>query len=596
MKLSPKVWSTKAVEELLQQINRTGVVPRYNPFHKGDVELRDADLRWEYTEDESNEYAKIGSSIIYFALNYCQVMTDDGIIKIKHLRDYQKKNLIAFTKYKNCVWLASRQIGKSITVAIFIVWYILTNKDRNILLLSRNGDKVEELVQKIETIIRGLPFWLKPGTKFNNIMKKSFDNGIMMIAERTTENAGASVTAQLVYIDEFALVSPKFKTSFWRTVYPTMSSSEIAKMIITSTPRGLDKFHDIYMGGMESENTFHPMRTDWYEVPGRDEQWRLDQIADLGSEEDFNQEYGNQFLAGNQLLFHSSILKRLKKMEIEFIHHDIDIFDDLEIAYEGFLKWHPKFNLEDCKDDNAKYVFSIDLADGSGGNNCYSVINMFKVLPMTKEEIDNVKIFSEEKDLFKLVQIGVFRSNLVPLEDLAKVLYHLSVDIFEKENVKVVLETNHEGKYYVSKVSEVEGENNELEVDALFVHYPRTLDSTQMRLGLKNNEQLRDMNCKIIKDKVKYSQLILVNTRTVTEALSFAKDKNGKYRGEGFDDEIMTCINICSYYDTDDFREQVDDLMENSVSDKFKAYIEKKLNRKESRINTDEDDYADILI
>ena len=593
MKISPQVWSTKKVEDVMRQINKIGVMPKYNPFHGGDSQLRKADLRWENTPEEDAEYGKIITNPIYFAENYAEVMTDDGVVKVKELRKYQKKNLIALHKYKNNVWLASRQSGKSITVAIYIAHYILTHKDRNILLISRNGDKVKELVVKIDTILRRLPFWLKPGIVTDQVYQKIYDNGVSLIAERTTPNAGASVTAHLVYVDEFALINPKFKAEFWSTVYPTLSSSKIAKMILTSTPRGLDKFWEIYDGALNSKNTFHPMRTDWFEVPGHDEQWRLDQIGDLGSEEIFNQEFGNQFLSGNKLLFHSSVLRKLKALQTEFVHHDIEELDDRDIQYKGILKWHPHFNLEVCKDPRAKFVFSVDLADGHGGD--YSIINMFQIIAMTKAEIDKLQTYGDEKDFFKLVQIGICRTNEVSIEGFAQIMYHLVTDVFELENVKVVVETNHEGTSFVDKVDMMYGDENEVEVESFFVHFKANKDSERMRLGLQNNEQIKELNCTLIKDKVKYNQLMMIEQRTVAEGLTFAKNKKGKYESEGNDDAIMTCINITSYFDTFDFIEQVDDMFP-LMPKAFVELVYKKLNRRIPGTEEDEEDnYAEMV-
>lgn len=128
MKISPRKWSSRAVEEFVKQVQTTGVMPRYSPFHNGDTTLRAADLNYSYTEDEVAERVKIASNIFYFAENFCTVMQDEGTVKIKHLRKYQKKSLTSFTKHLRTVWLASRQIGKS--VSKFTILY-LQDKDGN---------------------------------------------------------------------------------------------------------------------------------------------------------------------------------------------------------------------------------------------------------------------------------------------------------------------------------------------------------------------------------------------------------------------------------------------------------------------------------
>lgn len=490
----------------------------------------------------------------------------------------------------------------SITVAIYIVWYILTNVDKNIVLLSQNQDKVTDLMEKIRTIIQNLPFYLKPGITVDNVMSMQFDNKVNLSAKTTTENSAAGITGHLIYIDEFALINPNFLKSFFRTVYPALSSSKIAQMIITSTPRGTNKFYDIYQGAMDGKNSFDPLRTDWYEVPDkilpdgtviyRDDNWKNKQIADLGSEEDFNQEFGNQFLAGSQLLFGSAELKKLKFNEIEFVEYEMPELDDAECSYRGFLRWHPMFDMDELK--TGKFIFSIDLAGGTGGD--FSVINIYQVLAMNRREIENLKIYTEEKDFFKLVQVGLWRANTIDTPDVAKVCYHLLVDVFDQDNCKVILENNYDGKGFIRTVTEIYGDDeNMLDIDSVFVQFLIGNHSSTMRIGLTLDQDKRDYGCRKIKDKVKNNQLVIVEVTSVNEAISFYRNKKGKFIGQGHDDIMLTNVNVCHIFDTDDFAEMVDDLMQ-EMPQKFHELMADRLNRAVVRNQySDDDDYADLI-
>lgn len=211
----------------------------------------------------------------------------------------------------------------SIVSAIFIAWYLINNFDRTVVCTSASVDKVKELVDKIDTILINLPFYMKLGVEIDNVSTKKYDNGCKLIGETATENSGAGNTASLLYADEFALVDPGVIKEFFRVIYPTLSASKISKMIITSTARGMNKFYEIYTDAVNGKNYFNPIRTDWFDVEGRDEKWKATEIANLGSEEDFNQEYGNQFVAGNQLLFSSTLLKKMKKYERAFNNNQL---------------------------------------------------------------------------------------------------------------------------------------------------------------------------------------------------------------------------------------------------------------------------------
>ena len=576
---------------------------RYSPFHNGDTTLRASDLNFTYTEEEEAEIAKISTNIFYFAITYAYVTTDDGIMQVKHLRQYQKRALASFIKHLKIVWLASRQIGKSITVGIFIVHYILTHTDRNIVLLSQNQDKVVDLMEKIRTIIKNLPFYMKPGIKTDNVMTMKFENGCSISAKTTTENSAAGITGHLIYMDEFALINPNFIKSFYRTVFPSLSSSKIAQMIITSTARGTNKFYDIYQGAIDGNNSFDPLRTDWYEVPLREDKdgnvleyrgdaWKAVQIADLGSEEDFNQEFGNQFLAGSQLLFGSAELQKLKYNQTEFKEYTFDYLDDMDVKYRDCLKFHPLFKMTDSK--IGRFVFTIDLAEGKGGD--YSVINIFQLLPMTRKEIEALTIYTDERDFFKLVQIAIWRSNIHDTTEVAKTCYHLLTDMFDHEKCKVVLEFNYDGKLFMSTISNIYGEEvNDLDVDSTFVQFPVSVAEKTMRVGLTLDEDKREFGCKQIVTKVKNNQMIIVEATSVDEAISFYRNKKGKFVGHGNDDTFMSACNMAHIYRTEDYIEMVEEMMD-ECSDKFKEIIEYKLSRAVvTNHHKDEDGYAEMF-
>lgn len=586
---------------------------------KSDIYVQSMDIMNFVGATHIKKKAQIIKIVTY---NNCELYcADDHLIVTgfgycKHAGDL-KKNDIVITKFggsrikeikmlgKSCYMFDLTVVDKkplyytndilshnSIVSGIFIVWYILTNKERNILCTSENKDKVEELMDKIKVIVKRLPFYLKPGIVVNNVMKMTFDNDVKLVAQTTTENTGASFTIHLLYCDEFALVNPNFIREFYRTIFPTLSSSAISKMIITSTPRGLNKFYEIYKGAVEGSNSFNPIRVDWYDVEGRGEEWKQAQIADLGSEEDFNQEFGNQFLAGNSLIFQSFHLRKLKANQIEFVWKKFEDLDEHDMDYSG-LKWHPYFDMDNLRNEACQFVLSLDLADGVGCD--YNIINIFQILPMSAKEIEKISIFSEEKDFFKLVQVGLFRDNNASIEDeFPKLFYHLVTDLMIQDNLKVVLEMNHEGNFFRLSVTTLYGDNNDIEAEHIFVKFKYNMadeSSTATRIGLVQNDKTKEYGLKTIKDKIKNSQIILVEYSTVEEAVSVSKNKNGKLQSQtGNDDIFLSSINITHYFNTVDFIEQIDELLE-VVPQEFINLINKKLNREEKKNSSVEDDY-----
>ena len=563
-------WSTKRVEELLWKVEEEGLDYKQvdNPFHDGDPELKRANILWEYTNEEILEIQKCARDVTYFA-KYCQVMMDHGLDYIK-LRDYQTSVLKEYQANRFNVFLAPRQVGKSIMSGVMLVWYLLFNHDKNAMLLANVGATAEELMSKIKEIIRGLPWFLKPGIVVNNVMSLKFDNGCRAIAKTTTKTSAIGFTIHFLYMDEFAHIHSNFIESFFRSTYPTVSSSKVSRIIITSTPNGQNKFWEIYQGAMTGDNTFNPIRVDWWQVPGRDESWKRDEIANLGSEELFNQEYGNQFLSSSTLLLGSKELQKLKSNETEYVWKDIDAFDDLGLNYRNFF-WHPKFDPNLTDQIGKKYVLSIDLAGGGGGD--FTVLNVFKVVPLPKKAIEELDDFEDESDFFGLLQIGVFRDNSIEVEDFKKIAESLIVDVFGAERVKVLLELNYKGELLMDKLL-----NNEDINEETFVYTKHSETARIKKPGIKYSGNNKLKYCENLRQIIRKNRA-LVNEKkwTISELFSFGMNGRGTYSSQsGHDDVAMTLVNLAALFDSTDFNDLVEGLYD-EIDPTYKRMIEKKV-------------------
>lgn len=563
-------WSTKRVEELLWKVEEEGLNYKEvdNPFHDGDPELKRANILWEYTPDEILEIQKCAKDVTYFA-KYCQVMMDHGLDYIS-LRDYQSSVLKEYQANRFNVFLAPRQVGKSIMSGVMLVWYLLFNHDKNAMILANVGATAEELMGKIKEIVRGLPWFLKPGIVVNNVMSIKFDNGCRAIAKTTTKTSAIGFTIHFLYMDEFAHIHPNFIESFFRSTYPTVSSSKVSRIIITSTPNGQNKFWEIYQGAMTGENTFNPIRVDWWQVPGRDENWKRDEIANLGSEELFNQEYGNQFLSSSTLLLGSRELQKLKSNETEYVWKDVDALDDLGISYRNFF-WHPKFDPNSTDQTGKKYVLSIDLAGGGGGD--FTVLNVFKVVPLPKKAIEEIDEFEDESDFFGLLQVGVFRDNSIEIEDFKKIAESLIVDMFGPERVKVLLELNYKGELLMDKLL-----LNETISEEVFVYTKHSETARVKKPGIKYSGNNKLKYCENLRQIIRKNRA-LVNEKkwTIAELFSFGMNGRGTYSSQsGHDDVAMTLVNLAALFESSDFNDLIEDLYD-EIDPIYRRMIEKKV-------------------
>lgn len=564
-------WSSAKVEELVYNAEENGIDYKDvdNPFHENDPELRKGQILFEYTEWELEEMGRCAEDVVYFANKYCKVMTDDGIQKI-NLRDYQIQILNQYQTHRKNIFVSPRQSGKTITSSIFLLWYLLFNFEKNAMIMANIGDTAAELMDKIKVIMKGLPFFLKPGLIVYNVMTMKFDNGCRIMAKTTTKTSSIGYTIHMLYMDEFAHINPNFINQFFKSVYPTISSSQIARVIITSTPNGMNKFWELYKGAIEGENEFNPIRVEWWQIPNRDEEWKRKEIAALGSEEDFNQEYGCQFLSSSRLLLDSYTLKRLKSSEEQFIFHELSPFENSPIDYSNLI-WHPKFDPTSIFEKNGqKFYVSIDTASGGGGD--YSVANIFKVAPMPANVIKNKKFFEDESDFFCLLQVGIFRSNIVEIDEFKVLLEILIGGVLGVDNTRIVLELNYKGEILMDKLLDCEEF-----FDEMFVYTKHSEASSRLKPGIKLTVKNKEKFCYDLKINTRSSKIIPCSKNGIHELANFGISPNGSFSSQiGKDDEAMTLVNINCVFDNGDFQETVSDLYD-IIPEKFRKLMEERL-------------------
>jgi len=548
-------WSTEKVEKLLTSMD-DGYKPRGGvPFYDGNPTLRKGNILFDYTPHEMDEIKKCAADICYFANNYCTVMTDEGLRTIG-LRDYQFDMLEHFKANRFSICLASRQIGKTICSSIYIAWYVLFNFDRNALILSNKGATTREIIDKAKVILDNLPFFMKPGIVKNDVFNMKFDNGCRIIGQSTTKKAAIGFTIHMLFMDEFAHIHPSFLDTFYENVYPTISSSKVSRVIITSTPNGFNKFYDIYRMAVQGRSEYRPFRVDWWQVPGRDEDWMHREVANLGSEEAFNRQYGNQFIASSNLLLGPESIKRLQKKQKTYVHHEFFELDDLEINYRD-LVWDPDFDIRMIEEEGTYWAFSVDIAEGNGGD--YSVINIFSVEPMAAADIKKIKNPGSFIELFGLKQIGVFRSNQHSIEDFSKILYVLSIGIFNSENVKMVIEWNMFGSELIRRMQTIFPSKNEFD-EEMVVKFKHRNDARTSSFGLKLKSDNKAIFCQNFKKYVNIGRITITNKDTIEESISFGKTPSGRYEGQlGNDDLVMSSINVTEFFHTTDFSDFVEE-------------------------------------
>jgi hypothetical protein len=269
------VFTTKLVDEATDKINDGIVVKRYqNPWLKSEVGLRRAGVSFRMTADEQQEYVRCALDVHYFVEKYCKVKREDGSVGSIKLRDYQKEILDSFVNNRFSILMASRQVGKTISSSIFMLHKILFDNDKNIMIVANKGDTAVEIVDKIKSIYSLLPFFLKPGIKTWNQKSLTFENGCRIKTSARTKTPAIGFTIDVLYLDEFAHIPSNIIEPYYTAAFPTTAAVQNSKIIITSTPNGMNLFHRLLTDAERPEgdpmkNNYKPMRVYWYQVPGR---------------------------------------------------------------------------------------------------------------------------------------------------------------------------------------------------------------------------------------------------------------------------------------------------------------------------------------
>jgi hypothetical protein len=474
-------------------------------------------------------------------------MTDEGVKRIT-LRKYQRKILKAFQHNRFNALLASRQIGKSAMAAIFIAWYLCFHYDRNVLVVSNKFQSTNEIITKVKQVLYNLPFYMKPGTRNIGITGLSLDNGCRVISSATTPTAGIGFANHLVYADEFAYVPDTIANQFYKSIFPTLVSSKISRMIITSTANGKNLFYKIYMGGLNKENDFNSMRVDWWEVPGRDEEWKRKEIANLGSVEIFEQEYGNSFDVAQNLLADSTTMKLFDRIKTDFVHKQIDLLESDYYDYDK-LVWHPK--LFDGLTDEDKFVLSIDIGSGVGGD--YTVVNIFKIFKFNSHKIRKYNLLPKnEDDFFGLVEVGKFRDNFTSNDEVAYLVSDLIMDFLLPDNTLVVIELNHRGEEFKKDMERFRPDLIDHEV--FFKGYTKNIGKRVIyKPGIFVTKDRVD-DCKKLKKYWLNKKIICTSNTGYKEISAFKLSSKNRFEGIGeHDDEVMTQLNVGKVFNTTQF-------------------------------------------
>jgi hypothetical protein len=611
-----RIYSTQLINQLIQDRNQ-GYDIDFEPFFMRDLDLRAANIPFKMSEEELEEYQKCYDDPVYYAENYAKFMTDHGLSTV-NLRDYQRNviSTVTLEEYdeeddlvlpvnRNIVWMSARQSGKTTTIAVFLSWMLIFHIDRNILIVANKEKTAIEIVDKIINIFKGLPFWLKPGTEQWGKTALKLDNGSKILSSATTNTASIGFTIHCVLLDEFAHIPDNIVNNFWRSVYPTLSSSRVSQCIITSTPNGTtNKFYEIVSGAIEKKNSFRYIRTDYWEVPGHDDAWAAQMKADFG-EEEFAQEFELQFNKNSKMLMKSEDMNFTDRLVKQYVHKTIYVNN--QYVNDEHITWHPDFDPNNI-DENDIFVFLVDIAEGNGDPDerfqtkektpDANTINMFKVVLNSPSNIKRYSNLScRTQDCIRFVQVGKYKNSSEDEIQAARVCSALSYNLFkdhERNNVRVMVEMNFNGKSFFEEFKRHQ------------LYTGSTVLKTYHKKPIPGEQQKRKYGFKTTTNKehycIKGNKLISMHRTIVTCVDTFEQMKSfgyvrGKIKGIACHDDLSMPVfnHIPRMLDEKTFISWIDEYIQ-FKAERTKVYIINSIIQKWAMDNPEmsDDDFAGL--
>jgi hypothetical protein len=478
-------------------------VPSEN--YLGNPNLKNVGQVIEWTEETLTEYMKCKEDPEYFIKNFVKIIhVDRGLVPFE-MYDYQEDMIRKFNDNRFVICKMPRQTGKSTTIIAFLLHYVLFNESVNVAILANKGAVARELLSRLQLAYENLPKWLQQGAVVWNKGNIEVENGSKVIAAATSSSAVRGSSFNIIFLDEFAHVPQNIAESFFTSVYPTISSGESTKVLIVSTPLGMNMFYKMWIEAEEGRNDYVPIEVHWSDMPGRDLKWKEETIRNT-SEVQFTQEFECEFVGSTYTLIAPSKLRSMVFKTPLHINNNLSV-------YEEPIKNHT-------------YALVADTSQGKGVD--YSALVVFDVSEMP------------------YTQVAVFRDNTISPLLYPNVIHNVG----NKYNqAHVLIEVNDIGSQVADTL------HYDLEYENIMIVTMRGRAGQQIgggfakniQLGIRTSKQIKRIGCAALKDLIEQDQLIIPDFETIKELTTFALTNNTYQAEEGAHDDLAMTLVIFSW-------------------------------------------------
>jgi len=470
-------------------------------IYLGNPNLKKANVAYDFSPEDVKEFVKCSQDPVYFIREYIRIVSlDEGIIPFT-MYDFQEDMVQRFHKHRFNIAKLPRQSGKSTIVTAYLLWYVLFNDNVNVAILANKAATAREMLGRLQLSYENLPKWMQQGIVGWNKGSLELENGSKILAASTSASAVRGMSFNIIFLDEFAFVPNHIAEQFFSSVYPTISSGKKTKVIIISTPHGMNMFYKLWHDAERKANEYIPTEVHWSQVPGRDEVWKEQTIRNT-SEQQFRVEFDCEFLGSVDTLISPSKLRIM--------------------PYEDPIKQNRGLAVyEDVKEDH-NYILTVDVSRGIGGDYSAFCVMDTTTLPYTL--------------------VARYKNNEIkPI-----ILPNIIVDVAK----------NYNGAYILCEVNDIGGQvadiiQYDLEYENLLMAAMRGRAGQQLgqgfsgkktQLGVKMSTAVKQVGCSNLKALIEDDKLIIKDYDTIAELTTFIQKGNSFQAEDGCHDDLAMCL------------------------------------------------------
>ncbi len=484
----------------------------------GNPNLKKANVSQNFTKKQIAEFLKCAEDPIYFIRKYIKIVSlDEGVIPFK-MYDFQESMVGKFHEHRFNICKLPRQSGKSTIVTAYLLWYVLFNANVNVAILANKAPTAREMLGRLQLSYENLPRWLQQGIVGWNKGSLELENGSKILASSTSASAVRGMSFNIIFLDEFAFVPNHIAEQFFASVYPTISSGQSTKVIIISTPHGMNQFYKLWHDAERGSNLYVPTEVHWSQIPGRDAEWKEQTIANT-SEAQFKVEFECEFLGSVDTLISPSKLRTMAYTDPIVTNRGLSVYEKAETE--------------------KNYIVTVDVSRGIGGD--YSAFAVMDTTTLPYKMVARYK-----------------NNEIKPI-----VLPNIIVDVAK----------NYNNAYILCEVNDIGGQvadiiQYDLEYENLLMAAMRGRAGQQLgqgfsgkktQLGVKMSTAVKQVGCSNLKALIEDDKLLIPDYDTIAELTTFIQKGQSFQAEDGCHDDLAMCLVIFAWMAMQEYFKEMHD-------------------------------------